>query len=246
MRDADSDGNAVWETQYLDESKGLPLTTVWNDIKQVYADPRAYKKNQSQSVELMKDFSGGQKPEKLLQRVIEMSSDPNDLVLDYHAGTGTTLAVAHKMNRQYIGVEQMDYIRDLPEKRLKHIISGDQSGISKDVNWKDGGSFVYLELKKHNQIFIDKIEETKNTDQLLKIWDEMKEKSFLNYNVDIKKQDENLEDFKTLSFEQQKQHLLEILDKNQLYVNLSSLEDKDFACSKEERLITKDFYQIKN
>jgi adenine-specific DNA-methyltransferase len=246
MRDPDSDGKAVWEIQYLDESKGLPLTTVWNDIKQVYADPRAYKENQSKSVELMKNFSGGQKPEKLLQRIIEMSSNPNDLILDYHAGTGTTLATAHKMNRRYIGIEQMDYIHDLPEKRLKNVISGDQSGISKDMNWQGGGEFIYLELKKHNQTFIDKIEVARNTDELLKTWDEMKERSFLNYNVDIKKQDEHLEDFKALSFEEQKQHLVEILDKNQLYVNLSSLEDQDFACSNEEKQITKDFYQIKN
>ena len=74
----------------------------------------------------------------------------------------------------------------------------------------------------------------------------MKERSFLNYNLDIKKQEEHLEDFKALPLEQQKQHLVEILDKNQLYVNLSSLEDQDFACSKQEKQITKDFYKIKN
>lgn len=69
-------------------------------------------------------------------------------------------------------------------------------------------------------------------------------KSFLNYNVDIKKQEEHLEEFKHLPIEQQKQHLLELLDKNQLYVNLSSLEDKDFACTDEEKKVTKEFYQL--
>jgi adenine-specific DNA-methyltransferase len=72
----------------------------------------------------------------------------------------------------------------------------------------------------------------------------MKAKSFLNYNVDIKKQDEHIEEFKGLSLTEQKQHLCEILDKNQLYVNLSSLNDTDFACSEEEKKVTKDFYQI--
>jgi len=70
----------------------------------------------------------------------------------------------------------------------------------------------------------------------------MKEKSFLNYNVDIKKQDEHIEEFMVLELALQKEHLVEILDKNQLYVNLSSLNDKDFECSKEEKKITDDFY----
>ena len=73
----------------------------------------------------------------------------------------------------------------------------------------------------------------------------MKEKSFINYNVDLKKQEEHIEEFKQLKFDEQKQHLVEILDKNQLYVNFSSLTDKDFECSEEEKQVTKDFYKIK-
>ncbi|MCD6113171.1 MAG: hypothetical protein J7J86_07905, partial [Bacteroidales bacterium] len=69
-------------------------------------------------------------------------------------------------------------------------------------------------------------------------------KSFLNYNVDIKKQEEHIEEFKQLELKQQKEHLIEILDKNQLYVNLSSLNDKDFECTEEEKQVTKDFYQL--
>jgi hypothetical protein len=111
-------------------------------------------------------------------------------------------------------------------------------------NWQ-GGDFVYLELKKYNQSFIEQIEEAKDTKALLNIWEQMKAKSFLNYNVDIKKQDEHLDEFKALSLAEQKQHLCELLDKNQLYVNLSSLNDADFACTEEEKKVTKDFYQIK-
>jgi len=73
----------------------------------------------------------------------------------------------------------------------------------------------------------------------------MKEKSFLNYNVDIQKQDKHIDAFKKLELAQQKEHLMELLDKNQLYVNLSSLNDKDFEVSKEEKQVSKDFYQIK-
>jgi len=245
MRGKDEGGDSKWVKQYLDESKGVPLSTVWTDIKQVYADPRAYKENQAQHTELLKEFSGGQKPEALLKRIIEMCTDEGDIVLDFHLGTGTTVAAGHKTNRQYIGIEQMDYIETFTCKRLSKIISGEQTGISKSLNWQGGGSFVYLELKKYNQNFIEQIEEAKDTKSLLQIWEQMKAKSFLNYNVDIKKQDEHLVELKTLTLAEQKQHLCELLDKNQLYVNLSSLNDSDFNCSKEEKKITKDFYQIK-
>src|SRR5690606_4975198 len=155
----------------------------------------------------------------------------NDIVLDFFLGSGTTASTAHKMNRQYIGIEQMDYVETVAVERLKKVIEGEQGGISKSVDWQGGGDFVYLELKKYNQIFIEQIEEAKDTKALLQIWEQMKAKSFLNYNVDIKKQEEHIEEFKTLTLKEQKQHLCEILDKNQLYVNLSSLEDADFACS---------------
>ena len=244
MRGKDENGDSIWVKQYLDESKGVPLSTVWSDIKQVYADPRAYKENQSQYTELLRDFSGGQKPEALLKRIIEMCTDEGDIVLDFHLGTGTTVASAHKMKRQYLGVEQMDYIKTFTCNRINKIILGESSGISKSVNWQGGGSFIYLELKKYNQTFIEKIEGAKDSESLLQIWEEMKSKSFLNYNVDIKKQEQYLEDFKLLSLKEQKQHLCELLNKNQLYVNLSSLNDENFECTAEEKNLNRDFYKI--
>jgi adenine-specific DNA-methyltransferase len=72
----------------------------------------------------------------------------------------------------------------------------------------------------------------------------MKTKSFLTYNVDIKKQDEHIEDFKKLTLEEQKQHLVSLLDKNQLYVNRSNMNDSDAKITEEELKITKDFYSI--
>ena len=185
------------------------------------------------------------KPETMLTKVIEVSTNENDIVLDYHLGSGTTASTAHKMKRQYIGIEQMDYIEDIAVERMKKVIDGEEGGISKIFDWKGGGSFTYLELKKYNQTFIEQIEEAKNTKALLAIWEQMKAKSFLNYNVDIKKQEDHIEEFKALSLKEQKQHLCELLDKNQLYVNLSTLNDKDFECTYEEKQVTQDFYQIK-
>ncbi len=192
------------------------------------------------------NFDSFPKPESLISFLIKAVTEENDIILDYHLGSGTTASTAHKMNRQYIGIEQMDYIETVAVERLKKVIDGEQGGISKSVNWQGGGSFIYLELKKYNQTFIEKIEEAKDAKTLLQIWEEMKEKSFLNYNIDIQKQEEYIEDFKTLSLQEQKQHLCELLDKNQLYVNLSSLKDENFACTPEEQIVTREFYQLKN
>ncbi|MCT2406616.1 site-specific DNA-methyltransferase [Chryseobacterium antibioticum] len=191
------------------------------------------------------DLPNGKKPEKLIERIINLCTTKNDIVLDYHLGSGTTAAVAHKMERQYIGLEQIDYGDNDCTIRINNVIRGEQGGISKSVNWQGGGSFIYLELKKYNQIFIEKIEEAENSESLLQIWEEMKTKSFLNYNIDIKKQVQYLEDFKALNLKEQKQHLCELLNKNQLYVNLSSLNDVNFECTPEENKVTRDFYQIK-
>lgn len=189
-------------------------------------------------------FNSYPKPETLIAFLMKAVTKENDIVLDYHLGSGTTASTAHKLNRQYIGIEQMDYIEDVAVKRLKKVIAGEQGGISEKVEWKGGGEFVYLELKKYNQNFVKLIESAKNTKFLLKIWEEMKTKSFLNYNVDLQKQEAHIGEFKALTLAEQKEHLVELLDKNQLYVNLSSLNDKDFAVSAEEKKVTKEFYQI--
>jgi len=128
--------------------------------------------------------------------------------------------------------------------RLQNVINGDQSWISPSIERKWWWNFIYCELKKYNQDFIDQIQEAKDTKGLLKIWDDMKSKSFLNYNVDITKQDESIEEFKQLSLVQQKQILVELLDKNQLYVNLSEINDKNFEVSKEDKVLNKMFYGL--
>lgn len=190
-------------------------------------------------------FTNGKKPEELLYRIIKLTTNKKDIILDFFAGSGTAGAVAHKMKRQYILCEQMDYVEELPINRIKGVIDGNQSGISKFVNWQGGGDFIYLELKKYNQTFIEQIEEAKNTEALLRIWEQMKEKSFFKYSIDLQKFENSIPEFKQFTLEMQKEVLMELLDKNQLYVNLSSLNDADFACTDDEKRVTKDFYQIK-
>lgn len=191
-------------------------------------------------------FKNGKKPEKFIEKLFEISGlKKGNIVLDFHIGSGSSIAVAHKLEVQYIGIEQMQSQIDLSLARLNNVINGDSTGISKSVNWQGGGSFTYLELKKYNQTFIDKILEAKDSNTLLEIWEEMKNKSFLNYNIAIQKQEEHIADFKKLEFWAQQELLMALLDKNQLYVNLSSLEDEDFDCTAEELKLTQDFYQLK-
>jgi len=184
----------------------------------------------------------GQKSEKLLQRIIEVSTNECDIVLDYHVGTGTTCAVAHKLNRRYIGIEQMEYIENTAVARLKEVIKGENVGISKDVNWQGGGDFVYMELARWNEEWIEKIRDAKTGKELAKLWGEMKEIAFLSYKVDPKNVDANAKDFADLSVANQKKFLIECLDKNQLYVNLSEIEDKEYGVSKEDIKFNKEFY----
>jgi adenine-specific DNA-methyltransferase len=188
---------------------------------------------------------GGKKPEKLLKRILELVTEPGDIVLDYHLGSGTTAAVAHKMQRQYIGIEQLDYGQNDSVVRLQKVIAGDPTGISSDQGWHGGGSFVYLELKKQNQTLIEAIMDAKTTDELLGIWERMRSESFLDYAVDVEAIQKSLEDFRRLDLSEQKRILIDLLDANQLYVNLSSLHDADFACSEAEKRITNLLYRPK-
>jgi len=183
------------------------------------------------------------KSEYLLARVIELGSEPGDIVLDYHLGSGTTISAAHKMNRQYIGIEQMDDSTDVSYQRIKKVINGEQGGISPKINWKGRGEFIYCELLKYNEEAIDKIQDAKDTKTLLKIWEEMCEKYFLNYDVQIKKFNDNKKDFEKISSKQQKEFLIEMLNKNQLYVNLSEIDDSQFKITKEDKELNKKFYR---
>lgn len=91
-------------------------------------------------------FKGGKKPEILLKTIFDYFSNEGDLVLDSFLGSGTTAAVAHKMNRKYIGIEMGEHCHTLCETRLNNVINGDKTGISKAVNWQGGGGYKFYEL----------------------------------------------------------------------------------------------------
>ncbi len=228
-------------------SASAMLTNIWTDIawEGIAGEGRV-------------TFNRGKKPERLIKRILELASNKNDLILDFFMGSGTTQAVAHKMNRQYIGIEQMDYIDELAIPRLNLAINGDQSGISKEVEWQGGGSFVYTELKALNQTYIEMIQSATDTEQLLTIFKTLMDESsfgysnaYFDFRVDLDKLAKELYEvdglprkqaFQELELHDQKRLLIETLDKNQLYVNYSEMEDESYQVSEADQAFTHSFY----
>ena len=221
MLTEDSEGNLLYKEK---------LTTLWDNIQY-----------NNLSKEGLVDFPNGKKPEKLLQNIIEMSTEESDIILDFFGGSGSTAATAHKLNRQYISIEQMDEQLDKIIERLKNVSSGkDDKGISKDVNWSGGGSFVYAELKNDAQDFKNAILEATSMAELLELFETAKKSSFLSYRIDPKKL--KTAEFEKLSLAEQKQILSEIIDNNNLYVNYADMDDSDYGISVEDKKLNHTFY----
>ncbi|WP_231220607.1 site-specific DNA-methyltransferase [Helicobacter pylori] len=163
------------------------------------------------------------KPEALISRILEISTNENDLVLDFFAGSGTTCAVAHKMKRRYIGIEQMDYIETITKERLKKVIEGEQGGISKKCGFKGGGSFVYAELKEVNLEIKKQILNAKSASECLKIFDDLNER-FLK-RTDCKIDEIHSEEFQNLDLNEQKRIYCTLLDSNEDYLNLGDIDE---------------------
>lgn len=230
----ENDKIVIYEKYRID--KGQKIPTVWSDKK--------YNANH-QGIRLLEKIIGRKTfsyPKSLYTVIdtIKLMTRKDDIIMDFFAGSGTTghavLAIneEEKSNRQFILIEQLDTHIDICIERNHNILQ----------QKKSEASFTYFELKKYNQIFVEKIQKAKSTKELLKIWQEIKEKSFMDYQVDIQKHEKYIDAFKKLNKTEQKQILLEMLDKNQLYVNLSSLYDEDFDCSKDEIHATRDFYNL--
>ena len=183
------------------------------------------------------------KPESVVAFFIRAITNEDDIVLDFFAGSGTTPATALKMRRRFIGIEQMDYIETDTKKRIKEAIKGEQGEISQAVNWHGGGSFVYCELKKYNQEFIDRIMEAITIPELEEIYEDMQKNAFLKFFFD-KNEFEKDENFRSKNLDERKQLLVDILDENQFYLNLSEMGDSKYKVSDAERVLTEKFYQI--
>ena len=225
-----------------------PLEDTWNCNKWDQLDSIAIESSTSRVGETV-DINGenfkGQKPEKLIQRIIESSSNKGDIVLDFFLGSGTTAATAHKLGRRYIGIEQMDYIETSVCNRMKTVVTGeDTEGISKAVNWKGGGSFIYCELLDQNNALLKEISEATDNN-IMEIYERVLNSSYaLNYKLDpeVIKAVKNVDLFKELSIEEKKRVLIKFLDKNLMYVSFTDIDDKTLNIDKEDIAFSKSFY----
>ena len=234
-------GNNIYRKLFINEHKGQVLESIWTDAS-----------NAANAADEIKSLFGSivfstPKPEPFMQRIIKLSTSESDIVLDYHLGSGTTAAVAHKMNRQYIGVEQMDYINTVTVERLKKVIEGEQGGISKLENWHGGGSFVYMELAEKNEQAVRLISACKNGEELISIFDKLCSKYFLHYNVRIKefREEVKTDRFQSLPLKEQKEIFCRMLDLNQLYINADDRKDNNSGLSTDDIAITEDFYRLR-
>ena len=169
-----------------------------------------------------------------------VKDDKNAIVLDFFGWSGTTghavieLNKQDKGNRKFILVDQMHDVEGVTSARMQAVIKNEGKG-----------SFVYAELSKLNENFVERIEEAKKTKDLENIWWDMREKAFLSYRIDPKSIDIQAREFQDLSLEDQKRFLFEVLDKNMLYIPYSEISDKSFDVSDEDKKLNTQFYAQK-
>ena len=230
-----SEIDSKYNVQLKDRIKnGRKPKTIWSDSK--------YDASANGTILLKKIFDGEKTfsyPKSLhtVKDAIKMLTDScsGDIVLDFFAGSGTTGHAIFDLNheddgnRQFILCEQMDYIETVTVPRLV-----------KTMGKHD--SFVYCELTKLNKILMEAIQKATDNETLSAIWEEMKSTGFISYKVNPADIDTSAEDFASLSLDDQKKLLMELLDKNQLYVNYCDIDDETFGISEADKAFTKSFY----
>ena len=168
---------------------------------------------------------------------LKIMTGNDDIILDFFAGSGTTAHAVLELNtqdngdRKFILVEQMDYVENVTVPRVEKVIG------------KQGGDFIYCKPMQYNQAYMDKIQTVQSSEELVALWQDIAENSFLNWYVNAENPEEASDDFIAIdNLEAQKNLLVELLNKNQLYVNLSEIEDADFEVSAEDKALNKAFY----
>ncbi|PUD00150.1 site-specific DNA-methyltransferase [Helicobacter pylori] len=223
--DREKQKNIIKIINHETRPKRYPLEDIWNGNEYDDLNSIAIVSYSGETVSKMlgTEEIKGQKSEKLIQRILEASTNENDLVLDFFAGSGTTCAVAHKMKRRYIGIEQMDYIETITKERLKKVIEGEQGGISKKCGFKGGGSFVYAELKEVNSGIKKQILNANSASECLKIFNDLSER-FLK-RTDCKIDEIDSEEFHNLDLNEQKRICCKLFDSNEDYLNLGDIDE---------------------
>ncbi len=170
-----------------------------------------------------------------------IANDKDAIVLDFFGGSGTTAHALLELNkdggnRKFIICEQMHYVETVTVERVKRVIEQNNQG-----------DFIYCELMQYNQAYMDKIQTAQTSEELVALWEDIAVNSFLNYYVNPETPADAVENFKAIGetengLVKQKQLLAELLDKNQLYVHLSEIDDEDFRVNEEDKALSRSFY----
>lgn len=204
----------------------------------IYEDGRASTKELEKMFH--KDFFKNPKSPTVLKRLFRFVTNKESIIMDFFAGSGTTGQAVIELNqedegkRKFILCEQMDYAKEKTAKRVEKIIQ--KYGMT---------DFIYAELKSANQSWIDEIVATETDEVLTTLWEKMQQHAFISYKVEPKAINETASDFQALSLEDKKRFLVEVLDKNALYVNTTDMDNQDFQVSEEDKALTKLFYSLK-
>lgn len=191
------------------------------------------------------ELRSGKKPEKMLSEIIQLYTKPSDIVLDFFGGSGSTAATAHKLGRKYISIEQIDSQMQKILTRLVNVINGDSTGISNEIDWHGGGSFVYAELFPKNLGYLQDVIHSKDLETLKSVYNRMlsgndtDEPADIAFRADLSKIDW------LQGFDENKRLLVKLLDKNGLYYNFSEIDDKNVRdlISDEDYTFNKNFYE---
>lgn len=214
-------------------------------LKNIWTDKRYFP--EFQGTNLLKKILGENRfsyPKSLyaVLDTLKIMTSGSDIVLDFHAGSGTTghavleLNKEDNGNRKFILIEQLSEHADICIDRLYKVLEADNSD----------SSFIYTRLAQWNEEAKKEINNAKDLKSLEKLLDSLYEKYFLNYSVRIKDFKEKIikeEEFKSLKLEEQKRMFLTMLDLNQMYVQESEMKDKRFGISSEDQKLTKEFYK---
>ena len=213
--------------------KGEKPKTIWNkseytgqtatsDLKKIFNDTVfSYPK----SVHLMKD-------------VISITTSKNDIILDFFGGSGTTAQAVLELNaqdggnRKFILCEQMDYVENVTVERIKKVI--------KLKKLKD--SFIFAEIYKLNQRYVDQILNTNSNEEIQNIIDDIKESAYLDFKINIDKVTNKNSNFESLSLGEKKDVLIQVLDANQLYLSYSEIDDEQYDIPDSVKKFNHSFY----
>ena len=173
----------------------------------------------------------------LLKKIIKFTTKDNDIVLDFFGGSGSTgealleVNKEEKTNRTFIICEQLDYVESVTVARVQKCL--------------DEGDFIYCELANLNETFSEEIKKTKSKQDLIKVWQNIKAKGLLSWRVKLNEVEQLIETISEKELTTLKNLLYEVLDKNQMYVPLSEIDDNDYNLSNDNKTICNLFFKQK-